>query len=241
MLMLCLVCHAQQDKTSPINTSLLAGDAGLAIYRTPAITRTSDKSNVMLPYVFADDGSLFARVDTFGIKLMPMGFGSLETSARVSFEGFKALGYSGIKDRATPIPLGLSTLQETPYGAFFAYAFYDVTSKGILLDAMYAAEFKLGPFKFYPQLGFERRNARYVQHLYGVSQSESALSQVNAYTASDSISPNLGLALEYLLDNNYSVTMQMRKKWLDSSITNSPLVIARSQTSSFLALTRSFK
>lgn len=233
--MLCLICTAQTNAPRPL------GDMGLAVYRTPAITRTSDKSNVLLPYVFADYGNFFARVDTWGLKLMPMGAGSLEISTRISFEGYKAAGYPGIQDRARPVPLGLSTFQETPYGAFFVYAFHDATSSGSLIDAMYAAEFKLGSIHVYPQFGFERRSARYVTHLYGVSASESEISHLPSYNASHSVSPNLGVAFEYPLANNYGITLQVRKKWLDQSITNSPLVNTQSQTSGFLALTRSFK
>jgi outer membrane protein len=51
----------------------------------------------------------------------------------------------------------------------------------------------------------------------------------------------LGFAIEYPLLNNYSLTLQVRKKWLDNSITDSPLVTSKSQVSSFLSLTRSFK
>jgi MipA family protein len=243
-LSLLLSSWVSAQTTSASNDSTqLVGDVGLALYRTPAITRASGDANVLLPYAFADYGSLFARVDTFGVKLMPLGAGHLELAARVSFEGYKPLGTPGIQDRSTPLPVGLSTFQETPYGAFFVYGFYDTNSGGTLLDAMYAAEFKLGSIHIYPQLGFERRSDKYVQHLYGVSAQESAASgnTIAAYNASNSISPNLGFAFEYPLPNDYSLTLQVRKKWLDSSITDSPLVNSKSQLSSFLSLTRSFK
>ena len=236
-----LSASAQTGAYSVDNKRELQGDLGVAIYRTPAVTHAAGDANVVLPYAFADYGNFFARVDTFGVKLMPLGAGSLELSGRLSFEGYKSVGYNGIQERSRPVPVGLSTFQETPYGAFFLYSFYDVTSGGTLLDALYAAEFKLGAMTIYPQLGLERRSAKYVQHLYGVSAQENASSGLAAYNPGNSLSPNFGVAFAYPLENDYSLTLQVRKKWLDSSITDSPLVNSKSQLSSFLSLTRSFK
>lgn len=235
-------CAESTSKISDDNHQL-HGDVGLALYRTPSITRASGGANVLLPYMFADYGHFFARVDTFGVKLLPLGAGSLELSARVSFEGYKPVGIPRIKDRRTPLPVGLSTFQETPYGAFFAYGFFDPQSGGTLLDAMYVAEFKIGGVNIYPQLGVERRSAKYVQQLYGVSAQENAASgySMATYSPGNSISPNFGLAFEYPLNNDYNLTLQVRKKWFDNSITDSPLVTRKSQMSSFISLTRSFK
>ena len=44
----------------------------------------------MLPYLFADYGRFFARVDTFGIKMLPIGNGYLELVGRVSQDGWNA-------------------------------------------------------------------------------------------------------------------------------------------------------
>ena len=240
-LLLSLAANAQTATYSSDDKPQLQGDVGIALYRTPPITRAAGDANVVLPYAFADYGNFFARVDTFGVKLMPLGAGSLELSGRLSFEGYKSVGYNGIQERSRPVPVGLSTFQETPYGAFFLYSFYDVTSGGTLLDALYAAEFKLGAMTIYPQLGLERRSAKYVQHLYGVSALENAVSKLDVYNPGNSLSPNFGVAFAYPLENDYSLTLQVRKKWLDSSITDSPLVNSKSQLSSFLSLTRSFK
>jgi outer membrane protein len=218
----------------------LKGDVGAALYRTPAITHTTQGSNTVLPYVYADYGQFYARINTLGYKAMPLGAGHLEVSARVTVEGYKS-AQAGIGDRSSPLPIGLGTFQKTSYGAFFAYSFYDSSSGGNLVDLMYAAKFRVAGISFYPQLGVERRSAKYVQHLYGVSPTEATASSLSAYSAQSSISPNLGLTAEYALNDNYSVTYQLRKKWFDTGITNSPLVTAHSQTTSFLALTRSFK
>src|SRR6476661_7865300 len=104
--------------------SHLSGDVGVALYRNPPITQATDRANVILPFVYADYGALYARVDTFGYKLMSLGQGHLEIATRVSVEGFHPVN-PGFEERSSPQPIGLGTYQEGRYGAVFAYAFKD--------------------------------------------------------------------------------------------------------------------
>lgn len=218
----------------------LIGDVGGALYQTPAITKSTAQSNVVLPYVYADYGQLYARVDTFGYKVMPMGAGHLEVVTRLSFEGYTP-EISGVNPRSRPKPYGVGTFQETPYGAFIVYAFRDAHSGGRLLDASYAAEFTVGDWHVYPQIGVERRDQKYVDSLYGVSAIEAQHSGLSSYVASASNSPNAAVALEYPMAERLKLTFQLRKRWLDKSMTESPLVNVKQQTSGFIALSRTFQ
>ncbi len=217
----------------------LEGDIGRAAYRTPPVARTADRSTVVLPYVYADYGAFYGRVDTFGYKATPLGKGHLELAARVSVEGYRP-GDAAFGKRATPVPIGLGTFQETPYGAFFAYGFHDATSGGTLLDLSYAAEFSVGPLHVYPLAGIERRSARYVDHLYGVNAAEALRAGVAAYSPGASTTPSAGIALDYPVAERLKLTAQVRRRWLDRSITASPLVDAKAQTSGLVAIARSF-
>lgn len=220
--------------------SQLQGDLGLAVFRTPAITSTTDRSNVVLPYVYADYGAWYGRIDTFGYKVVPVGKGYLELAARVSLEGYRPSN-PAIDKRSNPVPIGLGSFQKTPYGAFFLYGFGDPVSGGTLVDVFYAAEWGLGPLHVYPQVGFERRSARYVQHLYGVSAAESGRSGAPIYSPSSSVTPKAAIAIDYELMKSLKFTGEIERKWLDKSIYDSPLVNARTQTKGFLALTRTFQ
>lgn len=146
----------------------------------------------------------------------------------------------GIEDRAHPVPIGIGTFQKTHYGGFLVYDFHDSTSGGNLFDASYVARFHLGMVTVYPQIGVERRSAKYVHHLYGVTAAESATANFGAYSPASSVSPNAGMTFQYPLSVRMNLTYQVRKKWLDASIADSPLVNAKSQNTSFWALTRSF-
>jgi len=218
----------------------VSGDVGVAVYRTPAITRTTDSSNAVLPYVYADYGPFYARINTVGYKAMPLGAGHLEFATRITLEGYTS-AQAGISDRAGPMPLGVGTFQKTAYGAMFAYAFYDPKSGGSLIDLTYAAKFNVAGFRVYPQLGVERRSAKYVQHLYGVSAAESATSGMVAYLGQSDLAPNAGVTVAYPLGAHYSLSYQLRKKWFGTGISDSPLVQGASQTTSFLALTLEFQ
>ena len=220
----------------------LSGDVGAAVYAAPSIVKGARADPVLLPYVYADDGRFFGRVDAFGVKVLPLGYGYLELSGRISLEGFKidSPALPGIGARSNPLPLGISTFQETPWGAWFLNAFRDSLSGGSLLEATWAGEVVLGAVSLYPQLGVERRSAGYTQRLYGVSATESRASGLSAYTPGTSTAPVLGLAAQMPLGRDWSLNLQWRRRWLDSAIRKSPLVDAGRQDTGFVALTYSF-
>lgn len=221
----------------------LTGDVGAAVYATSTNVRGASHRPSFLPYVYADYQRFFARTDTFGVKTIALGAGYLELVGRVSQEGYKASSAAlrGLHDRSTPVPLGIGTYQETPYGGLFVYAMHDVMSGGSLLEATYAAELAFSGWKIYPQLGIERRSAAYVQHVYGVDAEEARRSGIARYRASASTVPVAGLAAELALGGPWHLLVQARRSWLAAAIRSSPLVAARTQDSGFVALTYAFK
>jgi hypothetical protein len=90
------------------NEYILKGDVGAAVYRTPAITRTVDSSNAVLPYVYADYGPFYSRINTLGYKAVPFGAGHLELATRITLEGYSS-AQAGMTDRASPMPVGVGT------------------------------------------------------------------------------------------------------------------------------------
>ena len=222
----------------------LTGDVGAAAYSTQSVIRSRGNDTTLLPYAFADYGPFFVRVDTVGFKALPLGNGYLELIGRVSQDGWRAntAALAGLKDRKTPIPIGVGTFQQTSYGAFFFNAFVDAgASRGALIEATYAAEVKLGSLSLYPQLGLERRSAKYANYLYGVTPSESLASGYGVYSPGASTTPVLGLAADYSITENWVINMQLRRKWLDSAVTNSPLVVRKTQDTGYIGLSYRFK
>ena len=222
----------------------LSGDVGAAVYGSRSAIRSKGSDTSVLPYGFFDYGRVFARVDTVGVKTVPVGYGYLELAARISQDGWRAntVQLAGLTDRKTPVPLGLGTFQQTPYGAFFVNAFVDAhASHGALFEASYAAEVKVGRVSFYPQVGLEHRTAKYANYVYGVTPAESAASGYAAYNAGASTTPVLGLGVDVPLGEPWVLSMQIRRKWLDAAVTNSPLVSRKTQDIGFVALVYRFK
>jgi outer membrane protein len=236
-----LACAGAAAQTPLANR--LVGDVGAAAYVTTSPVRGVGTSSLALPYAYADDGRFFARVDTFGVRTLSLGYGYLELALRVSLEGYRAddAGLRGIANRGNPLPLGIGTFQETPFGGIFLNAFHDTVSGGSLLEASYVAELGLGAWTLYPQLGVERRSARYASHLYGVTPTEAAASGYAAYAPGASTAPVLGLGADLPLGGAWVLSLQWRRKWLDAAVRNSPLVNSRVQDTGFLALAYRFK
>ena len=235
------VVHAQPV---PL-TDRLVGDVGGAVYATQTVIRSKTNDTIVLPYLFADYGRFFARIDTFGVKTLPIGYGYLELVGRVSTDGWRAntAALGGLTDRRAPMPLGIGTFQQTPYGVFVVNAFVDANkSRGSLFEASYLAEFKLGRASIFPQVGFEHRSAKYSNYLYGVTTAESLASGYAAYNAGSSTAPILGLGVDLPLgESQWFINLELRRKWLSSSVYNSPLVARKTQDFGLVALSYRFK
>jgi outer membrane protein len=238
---------AQAQQATPF-TDHFVGELGAAAYATTSLVKSKDTAVTALPYVYGDWGRTFARVDTLGIKTLPLAMGHLEGVLRVSQEGFEAdtVALRGVKNRSNPLPVGIGTFQRTAVGGVFLYALHDVNSGGNLLEATYGARFEVAGIKLYPQAGLEYRSRSYVQHLVGVSAQEATANQaaggrLTAFQAGASIVPMLGLAATVPLSGPWALQLQWRHKWLDSAIKASPLVGVGSQNTGFAALTYTFK
>ena len=219
------------------------GELGLGAYARTEVVRDTGGSVLVLPYVYADWGRVFARVDTLGVKTLPIGTGHLELVARISTEGFDADRSSlrGVGDRSNPLPAGIGTLQSTPYGAFFLYAMHDFNSGGAYLEGTWGARFDVGRVAVYPLLGLEYRGAAYVRHLYGIDAAQSAASGLAPYSPGASLVPMAGVAATVPIVGPWAVQLQWRHRWLDDAIRSSPIVGARGLDSGHLALTYEFK
>lgn len=71
---------AQPDAAQQLR---LDGEVGLGVFGKQAIVRGESSETSVLPYVFAQYGRLFGRIDTFGVKTLPVGYGHLEISTRI--------------------------------------------------------------------------------------------------------------------------------------------------------------
>lgn len=219
------------------------GDLGIGVYARTEVVRGTGSSTLVLPYVYGDFGRAFGRVDTFGVKTLPLGSGHLELVGRVSTEGWDAdvASLRGLRDRSNPIPLGLGTMQRTPIGAFFLYAMHDLESGGNYLEGVWGGRWESGRLALYPLLGVEYRSRAYVRHLYGIDDAESAASGYAVYAPGASTVPMAGLAASVRLSGPWMLQLQWRHRWLDGAIGDSPIVGTRSLDSGHVAVSYELK
>lgn len=229
--------QAAEDKDLPDHIS---GDIGPGIFRVERNVLGKSDQTKILPYAYFDYKRFFARLDTFGFKTVKLGAGYLELAARVNFDSMDA--ERGLKHRSNSVPLGIGTMQETRFGAFFLNAFYDVNkSHGTLLEAVYAAQIDIGRAHIYPQVGIERRSGSYNDYFYGVTAAESSASGFREYHAGSSTTPTLGLTVEVPLSENWIANVTVRRKWLGNGIANSPIINHSTENMGLVAINYHFK
>jgi outer membrane protein len=220
----------------------LTGDVGLGAYYTKSTMRGMSDKLSALPYLDAEYGRLFARVDTLGVKTEALGYGYLELVGRISQDGLDANALPGIGKRETPLPLGIGTLQLTPLGGVMINAFHDVgRSQGDLFEVIYGGQIDLPGVTLYPLAGAEYQSAKYVRYYYGVSPGEAVVSQYASYQSAGALNGLLGLLVEVKLTDEYYLNAQMRRKWLGGAIGRSPVVHQGTQDTGYVALSYRFK
>lgn len=231
---------AQADEFPPN----IDGDIGPGVFYKSRIVPGNARQTSVLPYAYFDYDRAFIRLDTLGVKTRKLGYGYLEIVGRYSQDGFDAGAGSlaGLQNRQASIPLGIGTMQVTPIGAFFIDAFHDVNkSGGNLFEVIYVGKLAAPWLTFYPLLGAEYRSKEYVRYYYGISPQEAANSQYAAYEPAGALIPLMGLMADARLTEEYHLNLYVRRRWLDSSIQDSPIVDRKFLDTGFIALSYRFK
>lgn len=202
-------------------TAGISGDVGVGILSQQSKIHGAQTDTSPTPYLNLEYGKTFIRIDTFGVKTLPMGYGHLELAGQYRTDGYTA---TALDRRRAPVPFGIGTLQITPIGAFWVNAFHDFgTSGGSLLQARYLAQFKLGPVKFYPEIGFEYQSEAYTRYYYGTTNSDATVLG-RSYTPGSAINPYVGMMAETKLTDHWYVNAYFRRTKFDDAVANSPLV-----------------
>ncbi|MYN25074.1 MipA/OmpV family protein [Duganella levis] len=208
----------------------LVGDIGAGVNAAPTPARAQSRQTTAVPYLNFDAGPVFARIDMFGVKLVPVGAGHVELLTRVLSDGYTP-PMPDTQRRRDSLPIGLGTLQVTPVGAFMVNAYRDVgKSGGHLVDLMYAAEIDIGPVALYPQAGLEYRSSAYVRYYNGTA----------AYQPGAADSPFAALFAECHLGGHWYLNGNLRRTWLATSVAASPLVRRGKLDSGLLAVSYRF-
>ena len=241
---LALTCHANDQPTEGISDRII-GDIGAATYTTNLHIGTEGTQSLVLPYAFFDYQRFFVRIDEFGIKTFKIGYGYLEVIGKVNLDTYKIKSpiNGNVINRSDPIPLGIGTFQETPIGGIFINAYHDFAkSKGALFEFLYFAEIETNKkIVIYPQVGIERQSAQYANYYYGISSGESIATGYSAYNAVATNNLLAGAMIEVPVVDNWYVNIYGKRKWMGSSINNSPVLNRPFQDTIIATLAYRFK
>jgi len=245
----CATAQSNTDESSSANSQpfekRIQGDIGAAVYSQNAVTQGNSANIQLLPYAYFDYARFFARIDNFGFKTLPLGWGYVEIVGKYNPEGFTPKGgsYSQLHTRNNPLLMGLGTFQLTPVGAFFINGYEDVNaSKGKMAEFTYALEINwLDPVKIYPMLGFDYKDKQYLNYFYGVSPPESQSSGVSLYAPADAVSPYAQAVFEVPLSDHWIFNAFFKQKWLAPSIYHSPLVTQHRLDNVFIGVNYRFQ
>lgn len=244
-LMLCVLLALRDAAAEATFPNRLQGDLGGLIFTAPKPIAGATGKATPVPYLFLNYERAFARIDTFGIKTLPLGYGHLELAGRASFDGYDARNtpsLQGLSSRQNSVPLGLGTFQLTPAGALFLYALRDVNqSQGGIFEALYSARLRNDWLTLYPQIRLMHLNPAYTRYYYGVSAHEAASSGHTAYTPAAATNPALKIIAEIPLGGGWRASMQLQREWLHTSIRQSPLVDRAYLDSGFIAAAYRFE
>jgi outer membrane scaffolding protein for murein synthesis (MipA/OmpV family) len=215
----------------------LTGDIGVGATRAQTQTLGAPAKTEALPYLNFEYGPLFTRVDSFGVKALPLGYGHVEFGGQYRGDGYDS---NVLNRRQNSVPLGLGTLQITPIGAFWLQVLHDFgKSGGNLLQARYLAELRLGPVTVYPELGVEYQSRAYTSYYHGTTDADAAtLGQ--AYRPGSALNPYVGAMVELRLADRWYLNAYARRTFSDNSIARSPLVVKGNFSSLLLALSYRF-
>jgi len=230
------------QEVTPDTKPDMDGDIGIGVNHNAQIGHSNSSAANAIPYANFDYGNVFARVDTFGYRLNPVAYGNVEMVARYIGEGYTPLTPTGdLSARHTSVPVGLGTLQITPLGAVILNTYHDMNkSGGNLADMIFAEQWESAHVALYPQAGAEYRSRNYVRYFYGVSPEEASQFKLRGYAPDEATNLFAALFTEWKVSGNWYVNSNLRRTWLDTSVSDSPLVQRRVANSGFLALSYRF-
>lgn len=214
----------------------LTGDLGMGVTWSESQIRGARDQTDALPYLNLEYGPAFARIDTFGAKVLPAAYGHLEIVGQYRGDGYAA---GDLGKRHDSVPAGIGTLQITPIGAFNVHVLHDFgKSSGTLLQARYLAELQFGRVTVYPEVGVEYQSSGYTRYYFAPNEAEAA--RLRSYEPGSAVNLFSGAMIETRITQHWHVHLYVRRSVMDDAIADSPLVSRKGRSSALLALAYRF-
>jgi outer membrane protein len=200
----------------------------------------------VLPGVFYDNNRVYARGAQAGVYLINDGSNQLAAYAELAgseFEPEDATGaLKGLDERKDSAAAGLSYMRLTPVGGFRAQYATDILDRsgGNIARLSYLGKISKNKLTVYPSVGFEYHDNDYNQYYYGVSDTESNRTGVDAYTANSSLNPFINVSANYDFNKRWAGFANQSVSYLPNEQYDSPMVDSRTDATTTLGLLYKF-
>ena len=147
----------------------------------------------------------------------------------------------GMEERKATLDAGVALVYNTERTRTELRAAIDTLDRhnGFDLSLDFGLPRRLGRWVVTPSLGLNYLDENFVDYYYGVRPDE-ATPERPAYLGNDALNVVLGVETFYPITERWVFFAGLRYEWLDSSITNSPIVEDDTRAGIFAAVTRRF-
>lgn len=190
--------------------------------------RGEDNRTTPLPLILYDSARLHVFGNTVDWKLPSAGDFRFALRARYALGGgYKASDSDylrGMADRKNGLWLGAASTWHTDavtLSASWMKAAGQSKGQQVELNAEHA--FRLGRFQLVPHIGAEWSDDKYVDYYYGVLPGEATASRP-AYVGKSTTDASAGLRINYALEKNQTILLDIAEKHRGGGISDSPLV-----------------
>jgi len=230
------VCVSQgraQDNVSADNENAVeAADSTLNlgagfIYRSP-VYRGQDADGLPIPMIFYQKGNLYFRGSRLGYQFYKDDAFSLDVLAAWAFRGYDdddSRHLNGMDDRDSSIKGGLAASYHDGWGTASVSFLTDLLGEhdGQEISFRYAKRFIREPWVLTPSAGITWQSNNLTDYYYGVERNEVAVSRPY-YSAGEAWNPFVSLTTQYYFTEKWSSLVMLQYEWLDSEISDSPIV-----------------
>jgi outer membrane protein len=214
-----------EPQAEPKKSKLYVG-AGAVISSKPY--EGIDSKIYGVPILGYEGDRLYLRGISGGYRLLRHKGWSVGPMLRPRFEGYDASdsrALSGMDDRRRTLEAGLDLSWQTDWGLLSAVALTDLLGEhdGQEIEFSYTVLLPYAGFNFIPSVGLRWRSDDLVDYYYGVRPDEARAGRP-AYVPGATLTPVVRLAVRRKVSTHWGLLLGFQYEWLDSEITDSPIV-----------------
>lgn len=211
-----------------------AGSIGAVFGTETSEYKDYDSNGIVFPMIHYEDNLFYFHALSGGLFLFKNDYSAVTVGLSYFPKEFDASNSSDVRlqqldDRNSTGMVDIGYRYTNPLlgtvSAVVSADFLDETDGGWKAEFSYKKTLPLSEqFSIVPGFGVNWYNRDLNEHYYGISASESARSTLNEYHPDSSLSTYAELSANLLVTENVSLFVSGKYIWLDSEVTNSPMV-----------------